>query len=150
MSQEEELELSRQFRAIQQKNSYFLLAASGAAIAFAMTQTKMEPLAWPHILWAVSIACWAWSFYSGLQFVEHVGSAIFQNHNFLVLKRLISGIPPDKAVVEMKDAKGRFDKTLARHEKKMKLHGDLQKYMLLCGAVFYFLWHALEMYLIKV
>lgn len=55
MSQEEELELFRQFRSVQQKNSYFLLAAAGAAMAFAMTQTKAEPLNWSHLLWALSV-----------------------------------------------------------------------------------------------
>lgn len=149
MSQEEELELFRQFRSVQQRNAYFLLAAAGAAMAFSMTQTKADPLIWPHALWVLSVLAWAWSFYSGHQFIEHAGSALFQNHNYLVLKRIISGMPPDKAGVEMKDVKERFDITLGRHDRKMKLHGDLQKNMLLAGAVACFLWHALEMYLAK-
>lgn len=56
MAQEEELELFRQFRTVQQKNSYFLLAAAGAAMAFPMTQTKAEPLGWSHILWALTVS----------------------------------------------------------------------------------------------
>lgn len=59
-------------------------------------------------------------------------------------------MPPDKAVEEMKGVKERFYRTLDRHEQKIKIHGGLQKYMLLAGAVLYFLWHAFEMYDAKV
>lgn len=90
------------------------------------------------------------SFYSGLQFIENVGSAILQDHNYLVLKRMISGMPPNKVGVEIKNVKEQFEKKFSRHEQKIKVHGDLQKYMLLVGAVAYFLWHTLEMYFAQI
>jgi hypothetical protein len=46
MPSEQQIEIYRQHRTAQDKYGYFLLAAAGAAIAFAVNQTQGAKLAW--------------------------------------------------------------------------------------------------------
>jgi hypothetical protein len=58
MSDEPRLEIYRQIRTAQEKYTYFMLAAAGACIAFAVTKTQEAVLAWHHLLLAGSVLCW--------------------------------------------------------------------------------------------
>ena len=65
MGNSSELEIYRQQRQGQDKYVYFLLAAAGASIAFALNQTKGLALAGSQWSLGVSVACWALSFLTG-------------------------------------------------------------------------------------
>ncbi|MGL5610577.1 MAG: hypothetical protein ACRDDN_21150, partial [Aeromonas veronii] len=66
MSGENEVELIKMYKAAQEKYIYFLMAAAGSGIGFAIVQTKVEKLAYHHALWGLSVVLWALSFLCGL------------------------------------------------------------------------------------
>ena len=72
-------EVYQQFRTSQDKYSYFLLAAAGAAIGFALTQTQGKPLSWSQLPLALAVVCWGLSFYFGCYFIEHITSSLYAN-----------------------------------------------------------------------
>jgi len=145
LSSELELELSKQFKAAQEKYIYFLLAVAASAIGYAITQAKVEPLQYIHISYGLSILFWALSFYSGLQFSEYAISQTFQNWNYLTFKRELKSYPPDKATVLFTEFKKLFDKTHNNQNSKKEFWGKLQSRSLLLGAIFYIAWHIARM-----
>lgn len=145
MSENLELELSKQFKASQERYVYFLLAAAASAIGFAMTQSKVEPLAWIHLPLGLSVLLWAVSFFAGLRFVEYSTSVTFQNQNYMAFKRELKSFHEDRAAELLAEFKSKLNKTLERQVGKMKLYGNMQSLCLLCGALLYILWHVLRM-----
>jgi hypothetical protein len=122
----------------QDKYTYFLLAAAGAAIAFAVTQTAT--LSWPKLPLALAVLSWAFSFYAGCRQLRDVANVMSANYDML---RVQEGIHPqypnhpqfveiiEEAVRELADKTGRW--------------GVRQFRFLILGAVFYVLWHVTEM-----
>jgi uncharacterized protein (DUF2336 family) len=51
-------------RTAQEKYAYFLLAAAGAAIAFAVNQTHDAKLSWAQLPLAAAVLSWGCSFFS--------------------------------------------------------------------------------------
>ena len=77
------LELFRAQRETIQKQTYFLLTAAGAAIAFAVTQTKDLALAWSQLPLGWAVLCWATSFYLGCHYLVQTGSILRMNLELL-------------------------------------------------------------------
>lgn len=144
-----ELELSKQFKASQEKYIYFLLAASASAIGFAMTQSKVEPLHLIHIPLGFSIGLWAVSFISGLRFLEYAGSVTFQNQNYLAFKRDLRSYKGADAAQLLALFESRLDETVEKQQKRMKLYGGLQSWCLLLGALAYIVWHGARMWAVN-
>lgn len=145
MAENLELELSKQFKASQERYVYFLLAAAASAIGFAMTQSKVEPLEWMHLPLGISVFLWSLSFFAGLRFVEYSSSVTFQNQNYLAFKRELKSLPETRAAELFVEFKSRLDKTVEKQIGKMKLYGNMQSICLLVGALLYILWHILRM-----
>ena len=70
----------------QDKYTYFLLAAAGAAIGFAVQKTEGLLLSWWLLPVAFSIIFWSLSFYFGCENVNWVQTSKVANYNFLRLK----------------------------------------------------------------
>lgn len=56
-------ELYRAHRTAQDKYTYFILAAAGAAIAFALNQTHDATLSWFKLPLGAAVLCWGLSFF---------------------------------------------------------------------------------------
>lgn len=65
-------EIYKATREGQDKYTYFLLAAAGAAIAFAVTQSQTATLTWSKIPLALAVLSWAFSFYAGCHQIRDV------------------------------------------------------------------------------
>jgi len=86
--QEERLRelLYRAHREARQRLTYFLLAADGAAIAYALTQTQSAKIAWSQIPLAIAVISWGLSFYCGLRHLRYVNRNLFANFNLIELE----------------------------------------------------------------
>lgn len=146
MSQNLELELSKQFKASQEKYIYFLLAAAASAIGFSMTQSRAEPLDYIHILLGLAILLWSGSFVCGLRLIEYATSFTFQNQNYLACKRELYSHYGGSAAELLAFFKSRLDETAENQQQKMKCYGRLQSWCLYLGALSYMIWHGLRMW----
>jgi hypothetical protein len=135
-------ELIERFYISQERNTYFLLAASASAIGFAITQVKTEPLTLTHIPLGIAIFLWAASFYCGQQFVQWSISAVGKEADYL--SKDFFPERPD----EIK--KTVLHKTINLHASKMNFYGKLQLSCLLLGAVSYITFHVLKMICVSV
>ena len=91
---EEINEVFRALRESQNKYTYFLLAAAGAAIALAVDQTHVAALAWSQVPLALSVLSWALSFLFGCRHIAYVNSTLYANSEYL---QVISGLHPELA-----------------------------------------------------
>lgn len=80
------LELHKQHQASQDKYTYFLLAASGACIAFASEKALGVPLTCPLLFLAAAVLSWSFSFYCGCKSANTVQAIIGANANLIWLK----------------------------------------------------------------
>ncbi|WP_350297085.1 hypothetical protein [Limnohabitans sp. Rim8] len=71
----------------QDKYTYFLLAAAGAAIAFAVQKTEGMSLSWWLTPVALATAAWAGSFFFGCKNLSWVGAALSANYALLQLRQ---------------------------------------------------------------
>jgi len=146
MSTERQLEVYRQHRNAQEKYIYFLLAAVGAAIAFAVNQTLGAKLSWSQLPLAFAVVLWALSFYFGCRYLGFVESTLLMNAELLKVsygQHSLTGTNPQliaaavKIVEEKIDSKSKLASWFAR----------AQFTCLLLGAVCYLGWHVYEMWL---
>ncbi|MDO8776218.1 MAG: hypothetical protein Q7K57_47425 [Burkholderiaceae bacterium] len=69
------------------KYTYFLLAAAGAAIGFAVQKTEGLKVSWWLLPVAMATLCWAVSFYFGCRSADLVQKALASNITMLQIKR---------------------------------------------------------------
>jgi hypothetical protein len=142
MADDPKLELLRAHRTATDKYVYFLLAAAGACIAFAINQTKDAALSWSQIPLAAAVLCWALSIFFGCRQITGVLGLIQENYQ---LTRTMLGEHPDFPPAAQ--FTGWVEKRLDEKSKRAAWHGELQFGFLLAGAALYIVWHAIEMYL---
>src|SRR4051812_2829586 len=75
----------------QEKYTYFLLAAAGASIAFAVTQSQTATLTWWKLPLALAVLSWAISFYAGCRQLRDVANVTRANYDML---RVQEGLHP--------------------------------------------------------
>jgi hypothetical protein len=123
---------------------YFLLAASGAAIAFAVTQTQTATITQSKIPLALAIICWGASFFSGCRQIYQVNSILYHNYQILrIEERHRNSVLSDEDRAQIHNARQRLEKLADRSGR----WGTWQFTFLGLGAIFYISWHAYEMYL---
>jgi len=136
------LELHKAHREGQEKYIYFLLAAAGAAIAFAITQTQTATITLSKIPLGLAVLCWGLSFFFGCQQVLQSSNLLQQNYQLLRMQGgLHPDFPSDPASVAV------IEKYLNEQVNKSGHYGRWQFFLLISGAVFFIIWHVLEMYL---
>ena len=64
-------EVYKALRDVQDKYVYFLLTATGAAVAFAVTQTQTAKLAWTQAPLGFALLFWGLSFFCGCRHIQH-------------------------------------------------------------------------------
>lgn len=139
-------EVYRSLRDAQNKYTYFLLAASGAAIALAVNQTQGIAMSWHQIPLAAGVLSWGLSFFFGCRHVAYVNSALYANAELLQVQ---SGQHPEVGAhpqVMAAASEGIRQAIVSNSEHASRL-GHLQFRLLVAGAVLYVVWHVLEMYL---
>lgn len=143
---EKEAEIYRTLRESQNKYTYFLLAAAGAAIALAVNQTHSARLAWSQAPLALGVLSWSLSFLFGCRHVQYVNSTLYANFELLKVESgqhpKVGNNPQLMAVT-----KEGIREAIESNSKKASRYGHLQFKLLVVGAVFYIIWHILEIYL---
>ena len=89
-------EVYRALRQAQDKYTYFLLAAAGAAIALAVNQTQGAAMAWSQVPLAAGVLSWCLSFFFGCRHLAYVNSTLYANAELRYANGLVafkSGIP---------------------------------------------------------
>lgn len=143
MASDAELEIYRQQRQGQDKYMYFLLAAVGASIAFALNQTKGLPLTasqWPL---GVAVVCWAGSFLAGCSRILTVEQALNLNQGLIRVKRGTHEDLPHAGYIP--EASQLMRENLAKVNGRSVRRAKWQYLLLILGAAFYIGWHVYEM-----
>ena len=133
---EDLLELYKQHRTGQDKYTYFLLAAAGAAIGFAIQKTEGLVLSWWLLPVAVATLCWVVSFYFGCKNLIWVQTTIYSNYNLLQLRRGVHPEqPPHPQLVQA--AISGVEEALKINVSKTQLYATWQFGSLILGAIFF-------------
>jgi hypothetical protein len=82
MLNEGSAEVYKQHREVQNQYTFCLLAASGAAIAFAVNQTQNAVISWSMIPLGAAVLCWGISFYCGCCYLNYAESVLYSNMGF--------------------------------------------------------------------
>ncbi len=138
------LEIYKQHRTVQDKHTYFLLAAAGAAIALAVNQTKGTALSWTQIPLAIATFCWCLSFFFGCHHLNYIVSFLHVNGELLRVQGGIdpmTGNHPEKIAI----ASEVIRETIKRKLNQANSSGHWQFRFLITGAIFFIIWHIIEM-----
>lgn len=128
----------------QDKYTYFLLAAAGAAIGFAVTQTQTAALARSQVPLAVAVLCWGLSFAAGCMRVQYVNSTLYANMSLLKVQagQMQSvGTHPGMMQAAADGIRGAIE----TNSRRGAVYGQWQFYLLIAGAVAFLAWHIIEM-----
>lgn len=142
-------EIYRQHRTAQDKYTYFLLAAAGAAIALAVNQTKGTSLSWSQLPLAIAVLCWGLSFFFGCRHLGYVSFTLFANADLLRVENgqhPLSGNNPQL----MATASEGIRQAIESNSERANRLGHMQFRFLITGAVFYIAWHVIEMWLLSI
>lgn len=137
-------DLYKLHRAGQDKYTYFLLAAAGAAVAFAVTKTEGLTLSWWLVPVGLAILSWGCSFYCGCTNVLFVQGAVAANTTLLKLRMGSHPMQPT-TTAQMNIALEVTQKGMATNIDKAAAHGQWQFRFLVAGAVLFIGWRVAEM-----
>jgi len=139
-------EVYRALREAQNKYSYFLLAAAGAAIGLAVNQTQDVAMAWSQTPLAAAAISWGLSFLFGCRHLAYVNSNLYANAELL---RVQSGEHPEasKHPQIIAAASEGIRRAIESNAERANRLGHLQFNFLVGGGFLYVVWHVLEMYL---
>jgi hypothetical protein len=146
MSDESMREIYRQLRISQDKYSYFILAAAGAAIAFAINQTQGCAISCSQIPLALAVICWGLSFFFGCRQLAYVSSTLYANAELLKVesgKHKQVGDHPQR----MAAASEGIRQAIEDNSNRANRLAHMQFRFLIAGAIMYIAWHVLKMYL---
>lgn len=141
-----EIELYRGHKAAQERRAYFLIAAAGAAIAFAVTRTETAVWATSMWLWVASIALWGLSFFCGLRHMAYVASTTYGNMDLLKVEGGRHPAVGNHPQMMMAASQG-IRCALEINSDRSALFAQLQFGCLITGGAAYLAWHIFEMYL---
>ncbi len=141
---EEQRDTYRALLDTQKKYTYFLLAAAGAAVAFALNQTQGSDIDWSQIPLAVALVCWGFSFLSGCRYVHYLSSTLYAA---CVRFQVMSGQHPDCGThpQKMQAAMAGIGQAIESNSEIANRIGRRQFRWFVCGGLFYIAWHVLEM-----
>ena len=140
MSENLLLELYKQHRAGQVKHAYFLLAVAASAVGLAVQKTTGVGLHCSQLPLAVATGLWGTSFVLGCLHVLWSQAAMYKDSELIKLQNA------DQPVDPLKEATLRS--AMAKNYDDAASFGLWQFLLLLSGAVFFIVWHVLEMFLL--
>jgi hypothetical protein len=139
-------EVYKTLQVSQDKYTYFILAATIAAIGFTIKQTQNLKLQLSLIPLGISILLWGLSFFWGCRNREYYNSILYANYELLKVQ---NGRHPEIGThPQMMQAasKGIMQAIESNSDRANKL-GHLQMKTFIFGVISYLVWHILEMYL---
>lgn len=136
--------LYKAHQAGQEKYTYFLLAAAGAAIGLAVQKTEGLKLSWWLLPVAAATLCWALSFVCGCKNVHWVHAVISAN---VALLKLQNGTHPEQPPYPEHTAVAIEGVRLAIDNNAgwAGFNAMWQFRLLVAGAVFFIVWRIAEM-----
>ena len=139
-------EVFRHLREAQNRYTYFMLGAAGAALAFAVTQTQGETMKWSLSPLGVAVLCWGLSFFCGARQLAYVGSTLYAN---LALLQVEAGLHPvaGEHPQMIQAASAGIRSAIDENSERAGKYGVWQFRLLAFGALLYVVWHVLEMWL---
>ncbi len=140
--QEEKYNIDNYLRTARDKHTYFLLAASASAIAFAITQTRTLGVSWSQVPLALAVLFWGLSFYFGCKCARYT-QALHQDSAWLhETEGAMENMPETKEeIMEM------LSDSYGDNLSLTQLSDNLQFYFLISGGVSFLVWHVIEMVL---
>jgi hypothetical protein len=146
MPADDQLEIYRQHRAAQEKYIYFLLAAVGAAIALAISQTQGAKLAFSQAPLGLAVLLWGLSFICGCKHLAYVESTLYANGALLKVQ---AGEDPRTGQHPqlITAASEGIREAIQGNSHKAQFYARLQFTLFVLGAVCYIGWHVFEMWL---
>jgi hypothetical protein len=139
-------ELYTQHRTLQDQQTYFLLAAAGAAIAFSVQKTLDAKFAWSLIPLAAAVVSWGLSFFFGCRNVNATQQTMLVNVQLLQLQQGIHTRQPS----DPREVAGAIEVTREELNKSASTAGFFNRWQFRClvlGGVLFIGWHVYEMYL---
>ena len=142
------VELTKQHRAGQDKYAYFLLAVAASAVGFAVQKTTGVGVQWSQLPLAVATGLWLMSFFFGCRHLLWSQAALYANASLIKLQK---GTHPDQPVHPSASEVARQGIRLAmtQNADAASFYGRWQFLLLVIGAVFFLMWHVLEMFLLR-
>lgn len=129
----------------QEKYTYFLLAAAGAAIGFAVQKTEGLPLSWWLLPVGIATLLWGASFYYGCRNLDCVSAAMSSNFNLLQIKQgSHPNQPPHPQLTEV--ALQGVRTALESNVQQARRYATWQFRLLIAGAFLFVSWRVLEMF----
>jgi hypothetical protein len=145
-SSDRELELFRQFYLGQNKYAYFLLAAAGASIGFAVNRSSGMSLSpWMTPL-AISVLCWGLSFWAGSLHLRHMMSTTANSYCLLQVESGEHRALPQGSTEWERElaARGIWNAMKSNEEHSMR-YARWQFNLLITGAAFFVAWHVVTL-----
>jgi hypothetical protein len=134
-----EPDLEKAHHAGHERYAYFLLAAAGAAVAFAVQKTEGVALSWWLAPVAVATLFWGLSFFFGCKAVWW-SQAILRSEIYIARTRSDDGLSEEQKRQSISNHWLALDPKLA----KAALYANLQFWLLFAGGVLFCLWHVAE------
>ena len=146
MSNENLREIYRNLQKSQDKYIYFILAATIASIGFTITQTQNIIFSRSLIPLGISILCWGFSFFFGCRNREYYNSILYANFDLLNIQ-LGNHSVTDSHPQKIQAASEGIMQAIQKNSDKANRLAHLQMATFILGALFYLVWHILEIYL---
>ncbi|MHA1598144.1 MAG: hypothetical protein ACTSV1_05420 [Alphaproteobacteria bacterium] len=146
VSNENTREVHKELNSSLSKYTYFLLTAAGAGIGFVTNQTRDADVNYSQLPLAICVLCWVLSFFFGCRHIDYKHAALHANidlHRVQSGNHPMAGDNPQLMQIGNEALRKIF-------QEKVSLSSDFavrQYWFLISGAVFYVIWHVLEMYL---
>lgn len=146
MNDENLREIYRTLQNAQDKYIYFILATTIASVGFTITQTQDIIFSLSLIPLGISILCWGFSFFFGCRNREYYNSTLYANYELLKVQMGDHPELGNNPQMIQAASKG-ITKAIEDNSNKVNRLGKLQVKTFIMGALFYLVWHILEMYL---
>ncbi|MCR6663809.1 MAG: hypothetical protein NVV60_11875 [Luteimonas sp.] len=129
----------------QSKYTYFLLAAAGAAMGYALQKLDGLALSWDVSLGLIAVAFWLASFLCGCKRISWVHSSIYANYALLQLQHgLHPEQPPHPQALQA--AMAGTQSAIKRNAGTARIYYRLQFWLLALGVVAFIAWRIVEMW----
>lgn len=135
------------------KYIYYLLAASAAAIGYALQKAENLQPTYSLTFFGLCIILWAMSFYFGCKSVEFdlsVNNALANGENFgNTIEQAQKVLGPEefkKIAVAYQDTLISLNKLIESHTEKCAFYLKLQLNCLIFGSLFFVLWRMMEIF----
>ena len=148
MTNEKESLLYQTHQSGRSKYVYFILAAAGAAIAFAITHTLDKNFTILEFIWLLAISFWSASFFCGARSIEYSNAITFNNMDLLAISsgtHPMTGNDPVKATIAYKELKAILD----RDSNRAGRYSRAQIWLFWAGGLVYVAWHVSRMLLLN-